>query len=306
MMNNHSPAKGLFFLKTAFLTMLLLLSLPPSLPAQNRRYVTEQRFTQRLAWVGDEYVFRYEVVIERDEGQGYYRYRKESAETPELRVSLPLGNYRYQVIPYDFLDQPGEASDWITLDVYAPPVTAVETQDTPPSGYEKQIDIYLGAAWSPIFPLYGGMQQIFGQKLYFSGATIRLGLVFTQPQFLNPGLELSTSWYALDTAFDTDKIEIQAGVMDLNILIQKWLPNRKMAFMLRAGGGLSFQIGDISSGQEVYFLDRIAPHINVELSFLWLALKQFYVEGGLNLTHFLNQSESSGYLRPEIGIGWQF
>jgi hypothetical protein len=94
--------------------------------------------------------------------------------------------------------------------------------------------------------------------------------------------------------------------MGINFVIQKWLSNRKMAFTLRAGGGLSFQLGDLMSGQDLRLMDRLVPQINLEPSFLWLALRQFYLEIGLNYTLFMNKDNPSGCLRPWLGIGWQF
>jgi hypothetical protein len=294
-------------LKLALLTVLFLFTLTPSLWAQNRRYVTEQRFIQRLVWVGDEYAFRYEVVIERDEGEGYREFKREFTTSSALVISLPLGNYRYHVIPYDFLDQPGEASGWVTLDVVAPPVIPGETPEQPAlSDSEKNIDIFLSAAWAPLFPLYGRIQEIFGHEFYASGATLRFGVLYNKPQWFHPGLELSTSWYALNKVEDDDTIGIQAGVTGFNIVAQTWLPNRKMAVTLRAGGGFAFQIGEISAGEYSYSMGSLIPQINLEASFLWLVLKQFYVEAGLGFNYLMNKDSNSGCLRPWLGIGWRF
>ncbi|MDR0474519.1 MAG: hypothetical protein LBH43_12705 [Treponema sp.] len=327
-------------------TGLFFLSIPLSLPAQSGRYVIEQRFVQRLAWIGDEYVLRYEVVIERDEGKGYRVFMRDFTESPGLQISLLPGNYRYQVIPFDFLEQAGEASDWVTLNVLPAPIIPVEVQaigddnyllhsdsellpgvneiiiknlddlktnegvitieKQEPSEGEKRINIYLCAAWVPLLPLYGGMQQVFGNEFFASGTALRFGVLYTKLTLFNPGLELSTSWYALNNVQDDSKIKMQAGVIGFNILAQKWLPNRKMAFTFRAGGGLGFQIGELSNGQDMYPMGGLVPQINLEPSFLWQALKQLYLETGLSYALFLSQNNSSGCLRPWIGIGWNF
>ncbi|MDR0487713.1 MAG: hypothetical protein LBG91_05655 [Treponema sp.] len=324
-------------------TGLLFLSMP--LQAQSGRYVIEQRFLQRFVWIMDEYVLRYEVVIERNEGNGYREYLREFTELPRFQVSLPLGNYRYRVIPFDFLDQPGDASEWVFVDVNSVPVIPVEVQTigddsyalipqtnvqlvpgineiviknpdeleiqegvlivekpTPP-GPEKQVDVYLETVWSPLLPLYGGIEQLFGTRLYLPGAGLRFGFIVTKPNLLKPGVELSASWYALNNGIDNNTIEIQAGIMNLNFLLQKRILNQKMAFVLRAGGGLAFQIGDMSDEQDSYLLDRMAPHVSLDVSFFWLVLEQLYIETSLNYTHFLIDNNASGYLRPWIGVG---
>ena len=304
-MINNRPSPPL--LKLILFTALFLCALAPSLRAQNRRYVTEQRFIQRLAWVGDEYAFRYEVVVERDEGEGYREYKREFTASSELVISLPLGNYRYHVIPYDFLDQPGEASGWVTLNVAAPPAVPGETPEQPaPSGPEKPVDIFLSAAWAPLFPVYGGMKQTFGRGLQAYGATLRFGVLYNKPQWFHPGLELSTSWYALNKAQHNDTVGIQAGVTGFNIIAQTWLPNRKMAVTLRAGAALAFQVGEVNTGQRLYSMGSLIPQINLEASFLWLALRQFYGEAGLGFNHLMNQNNNSGCLRPWLGVGWRF
>jgi len=299
--------RGYILLKMALFAALFFFSLTSSLWAQNRRYVTEQRFIQRLVWVGDEYAFRYEVVIERNEGDGYREYKREFTASSELVISLPLGKYRYRIIPYDFLDQGGEASGWVTLDVVAPPVIPGETPEQSASSVpKKNINIFLSAAWSPVFPVYGGMQEIFGNELFTTGASVRFGVLYSKPQWFHPGIELSTSWYALNNAQDNDTIGIQAGVTGFNIVAQTWFPGQKTALTFRAGGAFAFQVGKLGFEQYSYSMGSLAPQINLEASFLWLALKQLYAEAGLGFNHLMNEDGNSGCLRPWIGAGWRF
>jgi hypothetical protein len=332
-----------------FLTVLFLQSLPGlPLHAQSGQYIIEQRFIVRLAWVEDRYVLKYEVVIEQEKGEGYRAFLREFTELSIFQVSLIPGNYRYRVIPYDFLEQPGQASDWVILNIPAAPIIPVEVQRKGDDDYllipyngselvpgvyeiiiknpdeleindgvitvekqdlsaEKRITIYLNAAWAPVFPLYGGIQQIFGNKLYFPGATFRFGLTYNKPKLFTPGLELATSWYALKKVQGSNKIVIHSGIMGFNFLARKRLPNNQdMAITLRAGGGLTFQIGDLNSAQDTFTIAGIAPHINLEPSFLWQLTQQLYLETGLGYTLFLNRDNHSGYLWPWIGVGWNF
>jgi len=303
MMNNRT---GSSFLKLTLFTALLFLSLT-SLWAQNRRYVTEQRFIQRLVWVSDEYAFRYEVVIERNEGEGYREFRREFTTSTMLVISLPLGDFRYCIIPYDYLDQSGEASEWITLNVVAPPVITVETPEAAPAAVpEKQFAMILSAAWEPLIPLYGKMQEIFGNGLYVVGASARFGALYKKPRWFSPGIELSTSWYALDNSQSSDEISMQTGVTGFNIVVQKELPFPGMAITLRAGGAFSFQVGEINIEQYSYTTGGMVPQVNIDLSFLWFAYKQLYLEGGVGFTHLMDKDNDSDCLRPWIGAGWQF
>ena len=77
----------------------------------------EPRFSQRLAWKGDGYTLRYEVVIEREEGEGYRPVRREFTNDSFLEVELAPGMYRFRVIPYDYLNRPGVGSEWVDIEV---------------------------------------------------------------------------------------------------------------------------------------------------------------------------------------------
>ncbi len=242
---NKSFIKINSLLRLAVLLALFFITRP--LWAQSGHYVIEQRYVQQLAWIGDEYTLKYEVVIEKNDGKGYRLYMREFTELPTIQISVPPGNYRYRIIPYDFLEQPGEASAWINIDIKSAPNLPADGETIedggviPPSNGNKHISLYLSAAWVPTFPIYGRMQEIFEYDFYAAGAAIRFGLLFNNLKLFNPGLELSTSWYALNKDQDSDAIAINAGVMGINFVAMEWLPNRKMAFTLKAGGGITFQ-----------------------------------------------------------------
>jgi hypothetical protein len=337
-------------------TVLLCLFLPPlwaqSLSGSSGRYVIEQRYVQHLAWIGDDYTLKYEVVIEQNEAppsgaHGENKiYMKELTEEPHLQVSLPLGKYRYRVIPYDYLEQPGEASDWVYIEINPVPLVPVEVKTTEDGDYvlhhnenkplipgvneivivnpeeletedgvlavkppipEKPFQFYLSAAWEPTIPLYGGMSDTFGNEFYAAGAAIRFGLFYNKLfTWLNPGLELSTSWYTLNKVQNKDMVGLTAGIIGINIVAQKRLLDRILAVTLRIGGAVAFQTGEFSDGEYSYLMSGLSPLVNVEASFLWFPLRQLYLELGLNFTFLFNKDDNSGCLRPWLGVGWQF
>jgi len=73
----------------------------------------------RIAWTRDDYALRYEVLIEKEENNKYSPALREFTEEPFLFISLPPGNYRLRVIPYDFRDIPGEGTGWKNFKVLA-------------------------------------------------------------------------------------------------------------------------------------------------------------------------------------------
>jgi hypothetical protein len=82
-------------------------------------YFSELRFIQRLAWAADEYVLRYEVLVEREDRGTYRRLLQEFTETFFIEISLAPGKYRYRVIPYDYLNRPREGTEWVDIEVRA-------------------------------------------------------------------------------------------------------------------------------------------------------------------------------------------
>jgi len=100
-----------------FLAFLILAGIAVSLQAQSAGYFIdtesgETRFVQRLVWTGGEYALRYEVVIEREVGETRAVYLRRSTEAHFLDVSLPPGNYRFQVTSYNILDRVEGVSQW--------------------------------------------------------------------------------------------------------------------------------------------------------------------------------------------------
>jgi len=270
--------------------------MPPS-----GHYVTEQRYVQQLVWIGDEYTSKYEVVIERTEGKSYSVYLRQFTEQATLEISLPPGNYRYRIIPYDYLDQSGEPSKWVTLEIKPPPVV----EEKPQADKDKKISFFVSAAWSPLIPLHGAIQEVFGNDFYAGGATVHVGAFYNANWWIIPGAELFSSWYNLNKSEGSNEITIQAGTIGINLVAQKQLPLR-MAINLRLGFAIGFQAGEVSAQSYKYTTGGINPQINVEASFQWFAWKQLYLEAGVSYIFFLNKDNSSGYLRPSIGVGVKF
>jgi len=109
-------------LRRLLLVFLIFAGFSPSLRAQDAAYFIdkesgEARFYQRLVWAGGEYALRYEVVIERERNGTYVTHLREFTETPFIEVSLPPGEYRYQVISYNILNRPEEVSRWKNIEV---------------------------------------------------------------------------------------------------------------------------------------------------------------------------------------------
>ncbi|MDR1445661.1 MAG: hypothetical protein LBI90_02065 [Treponema sp.] len=110
----------------ALLVTLMLASGPPAYTQEGAEgaYTIERtesgsRFIQRLTWPWNEYVYRYEAVIEKSDGIGNYKeVLRESTENNYITVSLEPGQYRYQISVYNLLDKFEYAMDRIDFTVY--------------------------------------------------------------------------------------------------------------------------------------------------------------------------------------------
>ena len=64
---------------------------------------------------------------------------------------------------------------------------------------------------------------------------------------------------------------------------------------------MSFDRGDTNS------ITVLIPVIAGGISFQWLVKRPFFMEAGLDFSHFFTVDDPSpGYLRPFAGMGWQF
>jgi len=78
----------------------------------------EPRFIQRLAWSGGTNSLYCEVIIEKQEGGEYVGYMSKITNDNHFDITLPPGNYRFRVTPYDVLGKPSAGTQWSPFTVY--------------------------------------------------------------------------------------------------------------------------------------------------------------------------------------------
>jgi len=283
---------------------------------------TERRYIQRLAWAGDVNTLRYEIVVEREDRGSYRREKQVSTKESFIELTLQPGNYRCRVIPYDFLDRPGEGSEWMVFEILAPGGGEVpesneeeknliaelepekpESETPEPAEKEIMVDFYLSVAWMPMIPIYGGTDLFAGQNHALYSGGIRLGLVSTTQSSFNFGMEFAVSLhYATPDSYRHEGKIQYMNTIELILLTQKWFPGRVMAFNLRTGGGYtSFQKTSIYGSSE----NLNCFHTDLGISLLLRPVIHFYLETGVDYIHEFTQ-DSFGFLRPWFGIGLRF
>jgi len=99
----------------SFLFVLLFCCLGNALFSQ----ANDSLFRHRFAWTKDEHALRYEVLIEKMENNEYSLVLQEFTEEHFIYFSLPPGDYRLRIIPYDIFGRSGKGSEWKNLTVLA-------------------------------------------------------------------------------------------------------------------------------------------------------------------------------------------
>jgi hypothetical protein len=102
---------------------------PAPAPAESKNYFLKQTpdgketLVQRLFWEQIDEILDYEVVIERKKTESDHdgprfteQFRTKTTDN-FIEVSLPPGNYRYEIIVYNLLGKPETTSDWSYFDI---------------------------------------------------------------------------------------------------------------------------------------------------------------------------------------------
>ncbi|GHV33262.1 hypothetical protein AGMMS4952_24970 [Spirochaetia bacterium] len=260
-------------------------------PHDPRNFFIERtlRFIQRLSWIQDEAVLRYEVTIEAEQGGTYKGVVWESTKENFLNVSLPPGRYRYQIGVYNFLDELEYTMDWVyftvlnafqpTIHRFTPTEFFLENRDSWRITVTGE-NIAAGAEGS-LRPLDDSGQVIYPEKSEIEGNTARLTFSKTQ---LAPGL------YAVYIR-NPGGLEDSRGVFTVHP--QRW----------GAGNGKV----DGSKRPDFIVSAGYAPLMPLygelfrEDAFIHPAPLGFAVKGGV-----LPLKRDWGYLGAELGVSWNY
>jgi hypothetical protein len=175
--------------------------------------------------------------------------------------------------------------------------------------FRKPMDINVSAGYRPLVSLYGEINELFAAKFFPIGAYGRVSLIPFKRRWGYIGFELEPSWYYLQSEGSGYEARAHLAGGTINALYQWWLPNRVTALNFRLGGGmyaaLNYRFTFDRGNSEP--LTVLIPLVNAGASFQWFIKKPFFVEIGVDYTHFFSADENPpAYLRPFVGAGWQF
>jgi hypothetical protein len=218
--------------------------------AQNSGYFLdtsggEPRFTQRFSWAGDEYTSRYEVIIEKQEGERYRELRRESTTALFIEVSLAPGKYRCYVVPYDFLGQPGErtATDVEVLAAFLPEL-------------DDSLAEFVYPAKTPVY------------EMSFSGKDIAPGAEIYLRRLGDAGIAKGEHIVPSEVRVKEDGSEVQL------LFDKKQLASGDFELIIKNPGGLETSKGGIT----VIRSPPNRPNINVFLTAAYMPLSPLYYE----------------------------
>jgi hypothetical protein len=154
----------------------------------------ESRQEHRIVWTEDDYTLRYEVLIEKEDDElEYHSVLREFTEESFIVISLPPGNYRLRVIPYDFRNVPGEGTNWKDFKIVAvtdpdsvPQVSEVEEDAIPAENQEEDMvlkppakhrDLFFGLFAEGLG--YSRYSAAFGGGIAFGGSFDGMGVGLT-------------------------------------------------------------------------------------------------------------------------------
>jgi hypothetical protein len=175
--------------------------------------------------------------------------------------------------------------------------------------FRKPVDINVSAGYKPLVSFYGHINELFGTVFFPAGAYSRLGIIPFKRRWGYMGFELEPSWNYFMVTQENFTIYAQMPGAAIYGVYQYWFSNRVITFDFRIGGGLysvlDYHLTFDRGGTEP--ATALIPAVAAGLSFRWLIRKPFFMEAGLDYTHFFTaDNPSPGYLRPFAGAGWQF
>jgi len=337
--------------KKYLLLAIILFVISSFLPAQEAGYFIEEKgdevkYVQRFVWRGGENALHYEVIFEREINGRYSQYLKETTKAQFIEVSLPPGNYRFRVIPYDILGRPTEGSQWVNIVVLPVPKqeeyeelkpeskTALKPEPEPePESKEEEVKpekektifFRVGALFG-----IGGRQSLYGNQ-YFgdsgdSYAGLRTSIVFKTPLDIYIGSEFTVDQNRYG---NIENWKLFFYTFGMNILAEKWSSNKTFGAGLRFGllyPSIDIQKNwhempleqrdyfknqnlNISATEENIYVDRIFP--NIGASFYFLIKKHLLLDLSFNYFHvfpvgIISDYIPSGFFCPTFGISYQF
>jgi hypothetical protein len=164
----------------------------------------------------------------------------------------------------------------------------------------------VSAAWSPLFPLYGRLNDFLDTRVFLPGASARISFIPFRRAFGSLGLELAPFWSRLSANPGGSDMSAQLAGAHANLLFQKCLAGDTLALNLRLGAGLS-RLQDFYLEGGAYAMNSpvstTRPSAGAGISLMWFFTETFFTEAGADYLHCFFVDTPAGYARAILGCG---
>ncbi|MDR2211974.1 MAG: hypothetical protein LBO65_11010 [Spirochaetaceae bacterium] len=265
----------------------------------------EQRIIQRLSWPRDENAYRYEVIIERQEGEkDFVMVHREFTGESFLEVSLGPGNYRYRVEIYNLLNQHEYTTNWASF-VIAQAMQPLIWSFAPAGFFldddfvleiELQGEDFVEGAVVYLEPLDGSGEAIpaMNHELHNSGRRIRAAF---NREALSRGdyrIVIKNPGGLLDDTPETFKIKLSRIYPSLSLDYTPLLPLHGYLFDLFDAP--SFAGGTIRSDVELHKIEWGIIGIEGSLSYNYLSTRK----NDMDITAHIGTLEANFFFRKQF------
>jgi hypothetical protein len=230
-----------------------------------------------------------------------------------------LGSSSANIVPADYVPNAGASGASLifnagqlnpgTYEVYIKNPGGLDTSfGTLTITFKNSFSLYVGASYSPLFSLHGAVKNIFDTFVFPLGASAHTTFIPIKRAFGMFGLELTASWYHLYSRRSGYEVSMHMLGAELNFVYQRWLSNKRMAWVFRIGGGagMGAEFDFIYDSGGSYTMSVLFPQIQAGTSFVWLVKRPLYLEAGIDLVEWITGNSSTGQIRSRVGAGWRF
>ena len=187
-------------------------------------------------------------------------------------------------------------------------------------GYHRVIEAFFKLGFTPIVPLSGELEELFGPYLYYPGVTFRLESLSSQRASFKAGLEFALSLYRLNDKYSTkpsdlsnnnhtySDMDLSLFDFTLNISLQARYNHLRNAATLSFGFGFTAFNGSGyiyedffgSKYKTEYTENEVNSYLDFGISGLFLMKESYYLETAVEFVYYFKGN--SIVFRPRISM----
>jgi hypothetical protein len=170
------------------------------------------------------------------------------------------------------------------------------------------LGISVSAAWAPLFPLYGRLNDFLDTRVFPLGASARIEFIPGSLRWAagSLGMELAPFWHYLSARPGGSDMSAQLAGIQANLLFRKPLAGDRLVLNLRLGAGL-FSLRNFYLEGGAYTMtapvSTTRPSAGAGISLMWFFTETFFAHAGADYLHCFFVGAPSGYAQAVLGGG---